>query len=657
MRILPTDLEKPDTRPILATVITATLLHLPNISVVAALLCVAMWSYHALSLRRPLPAPGLALKTVAGALLFLVAVLTNDGLTVEAFVSLLSLMIALKLFELRHRRDATIAVILCYFVIVSGMFFSDSLPATAYIVLAVLGNTAVLAHVQHPSLGLRPALRLAGGLALKALPVTLVLFLLFPRVQGGLWGRPSLIEAKSGFSEEIRFGAIARLAVDNEVAFRVEFDGPMPPPEQRYWRGIVLWEFDGEIWRRGEGSRGGLALATGGPTVGYTLTLEPHQRNWLFALDLPVRANLRGAWLNGDHSLQTWRPVTGRISYRGESRPRAQARAQAGPPTRGLQLPPAGNPRARELARSWQQAGLSGREVVERALGLLGSGDFRYTLEPGAADQAAEAVDRFLFDTRAGFCEHFAGSFAFLLRASGVPVRLVGGYLGGRVNPLGGHLVVRQADAHVWCEVLLDGSWQRIDPTAAAAPRRLQATADELLGGGGTDSPFALLSFARLPAWLQPLANTWDLVDSRWNRWVMEYSFADQVQLLRLAGLNVGIGRGAAQVLVVGAGLLAAGWFLVLALVRPQNRRMDTVARDWRRFCAALARAGLERRPHQGPISLLHTVRAARPDLADQAEAIIDLYVGLRYRGRDDEATRTAFHRAVQRFTPPPAAG
>ena len=266
-------------------------------------------------------------------------------------------------------------------------------------------------------------------------------------------------------------------------------------------------------------------------------------------------------------------------------------------------------------------------------------------------------MDRFLFDTRAGFCEHFAGSFAFLLRAAGVPVRLVGGYLGGRVNPLGGHLVVRQADAHVWCEVLLDGSWQRIDPTAAAAPRRLQATADELLGGGGTDSPFALLSFARLPAWLQPLANTWDLVDSRWNRWVMEYSFADQVQLLRLAGLNVGIGRGAAQALVVGAGLLAAGWFLLLALVRPRDRRADPVARDWRRFCTALARAGLKRRPHQGPISLLQTIRAERPDLADQAEAIIDLYVGLRYRGQDDEAARTTFHRAVRRFTPPPAAG
>ena len=137
----------------------------------------------------------------------------------------------------------------------------------------------------------------------------------------------------------------------------------------------------------------------------------------------------------------------------------------------------------------------------------------------------------------------------------------------------------------------------------------------------------------------------------------MEYSFADQVQLLRLAGLNVGIGRGAAQVLVVGAGLLAAGWFLVLALVRPRDLRIDPVARDWRRFCAALARAGLKRRPHQGPISLLQTIRAERPDLADQAEAIIDLYVDLRYRGRDDEATRTAFHRAVQRFTPPPAAG
>ena len=323
--------ERPGAVAVPVTVILSTLLHLLNISPAAVLLCLVMWAYRLLALVRPLPMPGLPLRTAAGAFFFLVAILTNEGLTVEAFVALLALMISLKLFELDRQRDMVISGILCYFVIVSGMFFSDALLTTLYIALALIFNTAILIHVQQAGMGFARALRLAGRLALQATPFMLILFLLFPRLQGGLWRRPPQIDARTGFSEEIVPGRIASLAQSNDVAFRVTFDGPAPPPELLYWRGIVLWQFDGIGWSRGSHLRSPAPAqpATANP-VSYTLTLEPHQRHWLLSLDLPLAAPERGIWLMDDYALYSQRPVTGRIAYRIRSTPAVRPTARDG---------------------------------------------------------------------------------------------------------------------------------------------------------------------------------------------------------------------------------------------------------------------------------------------------------------------------------------
>jgi transglutaminase-like putative cysteine protease len=642
----------PDTRPILLSIVLCTLLHLANISIIAAMLCLAMWGYHLLALIRGLPAPGLVVKTVGGLLLFLVAVLTNDGLTVEAFVALLVLMISLKLFELRHQRDAMITVILCYFVIVSGMFFSDSLLATIYIATIVLYNTAVLVHVRHPGIDMVPAIRLAGRLVLWALPLTVVLFLVFPRIQGGLWGRPSLIAAQSGFTEEIAFGSIAELATNDDVAFRVTFAGPLPAPENLYWRGIVLSQFDGQAWRREDG-RGGLAKSwtAGNTSISYTLTLEPHHRQWLFALDLPTRVLLRGTWLSADHTIAAWRPVTSRISYQASSRMGAQPEAREDEYNQALQLPEGGNSRARQLATQWRRESSSDAEIIDRALAYFRSGNFRYTLNPGwsvaGTSAARDAIDQFLFTNRTGFCEHFAASFVFLLRAAGLPARLVGGYLGGQVNPYGGYLVVRQSDAHAWSEVLLDGSWQRIDPTTLVAPLRLQARAADFFAEGEGDA-FSLLGLTRLPKWLQPLGDGWDLLNSRWNLWVMQYSFASQTRLFSRIGIDLSISKGLVQAVFFGVVLLGASYFLLIALQRGNSPQFDPVAREWRRFCATMARLGIPRKSHQGPIAYLEAIENRRPDLAGPARQVIDRYIAIRYNRQADPATLAAFQDAVR---------
>ncbi len=645
--------QQPGVMAMLVSVILATLLHLVNISPAAVLLCLAMWAYRLLALLRPLAMPGLALRTVAGAALFVVAVLTNEGLTVEAFVALLSLMISLKLFELERRRDLVTGGILCYFVIVSGMFFSDALLTTLYIALALIFNTAVLIHVQHDGMGFGRSLRLAGRLTVQATPFMLILFVLFPRIQGGLWRRPPQLSAKTGFSEEIAPGRIANLALSNDTAFRVHFDGPIPPPERLYWRGIVLEQFDGVGWKRGSIFRPAATRMTkAADTISYTLTLEPHQRPWLFSLDLPMIAPGRGFWLLDDFSLASRQPVTSRLLYQLRSSPSSRPPAREGTTTQTLYLPEVGNGQARNLAKSWRDQGGSDQAIMDRALASFRDNGFRYTLDPGpVGPDPANAIDRFLFKDKAGFCEHYASAFAFLMRAAGIPARLVGGYLGGRVNPYGDHLVVRQSDAHAWCEVLIDGQWLRIDPTAVVAPMRLHSSLAEVLGASGITSALSLLEPGRLPAWMLTLVHVWDLVDSRWNTWVMSYSFADQTRLFARFGINLSMDRGKAQLAVITILLLTAAFFLLLVLLRRKGGQLDNAAQAWLAFRGTLEQAGIACQPYQGPLDLLQQIEQHRPDLADRARAVIELYITLRYRRAGDGRTADDLLGLVDKFS------
>ena len=647
---------RPGTVAVPVAVILSTLLHLVNISPAAVLLCLAMWIYRLLALVRPLSMPGLTVRTAAGAVLFVIAILTNEGLTIEAFVALLALMISLKLFELDRQRDMVISGILCYFVIVSGMFFSDTLLTTLYITFALVFNTAVLIHVQQAGMGLSRALRLAGRLALQATPFMLILFLLFPRIQGGLWRRPPQISAKTGFSEEIALGRVASLAQSNDIAFRVTFDGPAPQPELLYWRGIVLWHFDGINWNRGSHFRSPApARPTAASQVGYTLTLEPHQRHWLFSLDLPLTAPGRGIWLMDDYALYSQRPVTGRIAYRMLSTPAGRPFTGESMAAQALQLPDTGNSRARQLARQWRGAASSDQAIIEMGLQYFREGGFRYTLTPGAdaagPNGAGDAIDRFLFNNRAGFCEHYATSFALLMRAAGIPARLVGGYLGGRINPYGDHLVVRQSDAHVWCEVLVGGQWLRVDPTAAVAPMRLRQSLAEVMAAGGVASALSLLDINRLPGWMQLMANAWDLVDSRWNTWVMNYSLADQTRLFAKLGINLNLDKGKVQVAAITIILLAAAYFLLITVLRGPAGGQDRIAKDWLAFCRSLEQIGIPHPPYQGPLDLLKAIKRQRPDLVEQAGAIVELYCTLRYSANAGDRTEDELHRLVRAFS------
>lgn len=565
----------------------------------------------------------------------------------DAAVALLLLMACLKLLELRARRDALVSVFLAYFVVVTGFLYSQSVAVGLWLLACVWAITACLIAFQRleAPLELGPLARRSGTLLAQALPLMLVFFVLFPRVNGPLWGLPQAQPgAVSGLSDSMSPGSLSNLSLSDQVAFRVDFDAAeVPSPKQLYWRGPVMTEFDGRTWRTGDAmvQAAGVPEAIGAP-VRYSVTLEPHEQRWLFALDMPAE-RLAGALLTRDWQTLALRPVRARMRYTIASHLAYRAGVDEAPALleRALRLPPGdAAARARALGVQWgsdSRADASGgRGVVSRALRHFRDEPFFYTLAP--PELGRDPVDEFLFGSRAGFCEHYAGAFVVLMRAAGVPARVVTGYQGGEVNPLGGWLIVRQSEAHAWAEVWLSGEgWVRVDPTAAVSPRRIERGLAAALPVG---SPLPL--FARTDSvWLRQLRFGLDAMANGWNQWVLGYNPDRQLQLFRkVAGpeaswRDLAIALFVATAIVVA--LLAAGLLRRLVV-----RERDPLVVAWSALSRRLEAIGLARRPHEGPHDYAARVAAAQPAIGAVVVAIARRYADARYVAADGTAMQDA---------------
>lgn len=566
----------------------------------------------------------------------------------DASVSLLATMMALKLLESHSRRDAMLLVFLTFFFCITSFLFSQSLLVGLYLLLPLVALTATLIALNHPhgTMPIRTRLRLAGTMLAQGAPIMLVLFLLFPRIEGPLWGVPEdAYSGMTGLSDHMAPGSISQLSRSDSVAFRAAFHSAVPDPARLYWRGPVLWAFDGTTWTGEAQPRERPSPAPGatGPLVRYTVTLEPHNRRWLFMLDIPVGIPPDGTLVH-DYQLLAKQPVrlrmrydgASRLDYRLNDRPDPESRSQA------LQLPAKGNPKALSLGRQWM--GDPPSAIVQRALAMFREHPFRYTLNPPLLGE--NSVDEFLFSTRSGFCEHYASSFVFLMRAAGVPARVVTGYQGGEINPADHYLMVRQTDAHAWAEVWLEGQgWVRVDPTAAVAPQRVESGMATALPAG---EPVPPLMRADLH-WLRQFYLRWDAINNRWNQWVLGYDQRRQAELLsRLTSSQIDW-----QEMIVGliAGVattvLAIAAFMLLA-----RRRVDPLQAAYLRFLRKLARAGVERKPHEGPLDF--ATRAAQV-LPEKATAIRDIslhYARLRYGLIAPAHQIVAFRHQVKAFRP-----
>jgi transglutaminase-like putative cysteine protease len=444
-------------------------------------------------------------------------------------------------------------------------------------------------------------------------------------------------------------GDISDLTLNDVVAFRVRFEGAPPLPPLRYWRGTVLSVFDGYTWMRGDAQfYRRPEVIPAGPPVDYTVTLEPTGQQMLFALEMVGRWSPGIAAQSWDLGLRTRLPVNAVMRYDARSWPRYEAGTTLSAATRhaSLQLPPRRNPRTAALSADMRARAGSDAAYIREVLDMFRQQQFYYTLTPPGL--ARDSVDDFLFNTRQGFCGHFASAFTTMMRAAGIPARVVAGYQGGDWNPLGGYLIVRQSHAHAWSEVWLDGEgWRRVDPTAAVAPERVErgieasfAESDLLPGALMRGSPF-----------LWRMGMLWDNLNAEWNDGVVQFDRALQNEILADFGFDDPDWRAFAVALGVGLAIAVAVVFAWLAFeFRP--RRPDAVTAAYRRFTGRLARRGIEPAIGEAPRDFAQRVRYLRPELGVTTLAITETYLRLRYAPGPAADDLRRLHALVARFRP-----
>jgi transglutaminase-like putative cysteine protease len=629
--------------------------HFPRLPVWESLFvsCVLLWC--GLGAYRHWPLPPAWLRAVLGLVVF-GGVFASYGRIngQQAGVALLVAMTALKLTEMQTHRDRIIVIFVCYFQLITHFLFSQELVMVPFLLLGALMITAMLVELSHPQGPLPPRVILRGGgtLVLHSLPLMLVLFVLFPRIPGPLWGLPSDAGAgRTGLSDKMEPGSISALSLSDDVAFRVRFLDPAPARKQMYWRGPSFWVFDGRSWSPGiePDAFPPPAPEVTGPATRYEITLEPHGQRWLLALDMPIDGGPAGSLRSIDYELLAPKPVNDRLLYQATSHLEYRIQPSLWPRLRerALQLPYKRNPRTRELVERWRSEGTDDTGIINNALRMFHDQEFIYTHQPPLLGR--DSIDEFLFGTRSGFCEHYASAFVFMMRVAGIPARVVTGYLGGERNPAGDYYIVRQSDAHAWAEVWLqDRGWVRIDPTGAIAPQRIQKDAATAL----SLAEQAALPFAARNArdWLHVARLRWDWVNAGWNRWVLAYGPELQASFLSHLGMPDWQAMILALTALMTAFLMGLG-ALLLWQARPAVVA-DPALREWQRFCSRLAGRELPRLPHEGPRDYVARVLGKRPDLREQAMRICGLYIRLRYDAVSDSALEKELAQSVRRFRP-----
>jgi len=566
--------------------------------------------------------------------------------------SMLLLLCFLKLFEMKHRRDAVLVIFVGYFLIASNFFFTQAPWAALYVFFVVVYLTSLLVFIsdRRAAFPFAARLRLSARLILLSLPLMLILFVLFPRIPGPLWGLPKDSHtAGTGIGNQMSPGSLSGLVSSGAVAFRVRFDAVPPPHRALYWRGVVLSAYDGRTWRRDDAPASALPNTTAGGSadevIDYRVTLEPGKQKFLFALDLPMAA-VNSYRLTRELMLLGSDRVNDVMIYSMRSDMDALNQGLFEPERRkNLALPPGFNPRSIELARQLRQQSDSVAAYIGRVLDYFSGEAFVYTLSPPLLGR--DAVDEFLFETRRGFCEHYAGAFVTLMRAAGVPARVVMGYQGGEMNPVDDYMIVRQSDAHAWTEVWQDQrGWLRIDPTAMVSPERIE------LGMRNAGLEPELLPSILIPnsALVQRARYLWDSLHNSWNQWVVGFDLKKQRELFSHLGIgDVGIADLVLWlVLAMTLASAVAAWWVFR--VQPRAKT-DRVRYYFDVFCNKFAKAGIERRSSEAAAEFLQRIRRAKPAAAAAAARIIDDYQQLRYGPTPDRERLARYIRLVKRFS------
>jgi transglutaminase-like putative cysteine protease len=578
---------------------------------------------------------------------------------IEPGVSLLVVLMSLKILEAHTAREFQVMVMMAWVLCLCGFFLSQDFAIALCLLAAfALLLVALIQFHRGSSPGaLWPPLGATCKLLAQAAPLVVLLFLLFPRINTGFRfeiGRAG--SAASGFSDRISPGSIASLANSSEIAFRAEFpDHKTRPPGPMYWRGVVMWHCEGLEWRAPYAPASishSARQSPSGKTIRQWITIAPHGAHWMFALDWPFEAP-PGATLARGNYLWSVQPIRKARRYETISSPKVTGK-ELQPRERkvALELPTSISPAVRELAQSWIAQNSNPRATVNSALQFFRTQAFRYSLSPG--EYKKNDLDEFLFHRRVGFCEHYAASFATLMRLAGIPARVVVGYLGGEYNDLGRFFLVRQADTHAWCEVWLpDSGWTRVDPTSTVAPGRASLDLNSFLArriasGEMEARRSALVTQLTQSAIFTNIRLAWETLNYEWDTRVL--GFDAEVQESLLASVGIASRRPfllITETLLIAAALLViyAGWMQLRT-----RSRVDRVQALYERFCRKAARLGVRRSTWEGPADFSRRAAQLLPNEAERIRQISNTYITLRYSPKSATIIHDRFAKEVREF-------
>ena len=583
-------------------------------------------------------------------------------------VSILVVLACLKLLEMHARRDAMAVVFVSYFLLAGQLFYSQSLLTALYLGLCLIFLFSVQQtyHYHHMAPPFSHRLRHGARVLGLAIPLALLLFLLFPRIQGPLWGKPEAHPyGVTGLSDFMQPGNIAELLGSDQIAFRVKFsgNGGIPAPQNSYWRTIVLDRYDGQRWISSPAANTLPQKALDrlpshpGNVIAQHIIMEPSNQHWLFALDLPTSLPNPGEFslqLTQRWEVHSNRLVQERLQYDVLSQPGNSLQQILTPAElrNSLQLPKSTNPLTINWARQLQQQTPNPALLVQQVLSHFRNQPFHYTLSPPVLGE--QQIDDFMFSTRSGFCEHYSSAFVFIMRAMGIPARVVTGYQGGEMNPIDGLMTIRQSDAHAWAEVWLDQQgWVRIDPTAAIAPGRVQHE----LAQHYSDGHFSGLINLNEHAWLRNMAlhlrANWDALNSAWNLWGLNYNWDKQKSLLYRLGFENPQLSQLPLIMAISASLMSALLAIFLLWKQSNHEPLDKL---YQQFCSIMEKHGHPRLPHEGPT---HYSQRLQPIFSDNSQIInfLHLFSRCKYGKEYNSSNYTALKlhlKKCRQLTPPP---
>ncbi len=546
--------------------------------------------------------------------------------------ALLAIMAALKLLETRKRRDQFVLLFISIFLVMASLLREQYVWSLPYLILAVVLTMTAWLRMSLANDGgetsVGQSFKTGSRLILYSAPLMLAMWVLFPRIATPFWAIPiDTSTSTSGLSDRMSPGDISSLSLSNAVAFRVKFEGIVPDPIDRYWRGLVLFRFNGRTWSGWEpimDRRARDELFVTGDPVRYQVTMEPTRQQWVFALDIPLEWSRSEVFMGPQYQLAKEQPVDQRMAYEATSYTKYRIDPEMTPYFQSwyTRLPSSSNPRTVELAQGMRQTAGSDEAFVDAVLSKFHNEEFFYTLEPPAL--GSNPVDRFLFNTKRGFCEHYASAFAVMMRATGIPSRIVLGYQGGEFNPLGSYLIVRQADAHAWTEVWLPNrGWHRVDPTAAVAPERIESgIAGAMMSGIG-----ASWGLSSPIAWVHSMGLTWDALNAKWNDWILGYGPDKQETFLEWLGMDEPDWRKMMLTLTFLVAVII-GIISIILMMRYRPPAKDRAAVLYRKFTQ---KAGLP--PNCGETPQAYAIRLSedRQELAAVAERVTKQYLLARY--------------------------